>query len=71
MHGALPPQPRLLPLLSHQLDRVSELMLDSLVPGRAGAGGGERVLVQAVCDLTDNQRVVGLHFLGPNAGEVS
>lgn len=28
-------------------------------------------LVQAVCDLTDSQRVVGLHFLGPNAGEVS
>lgn len=27
-------------------------------------------LTQAVCDLTDSQRVVGLHFLGPNAGEV-
>ncbi|CBN76987.1 Thioredoxin reductase [Ectocarpus siliculosus] len=26
--------------------------------------------VKAVCDLTDSQRVVGLHFLGPNAGEV-
>eukprot|EP00904_Undaria_pinnatifida_P007514 jgi/Undpi1/3893/HiC_scaffold_16.g07261.m1 len=26
--------------------------------------------VKAVCDLTDRQRVVGLHFLGPNAGEV-
>eukprot|EP00752_Nemacystus_decipiens_P009129 g8153.t1 len=26
--------------------------------------------VKAVCDLTDKQRVLGLHFLGPNAGEV-
>ncbi|CAM9141109.1 unnamed protein product [Ectocarpus sp. 4 AP-2014] len=26
--------------------------------------------VKAVCDLTDSQRVVGLHLLGPNAGEV-
>ncbi|CAB1121526.1 unnamed protein product [Ectocarpus sp. CCAP 1310/34] len=26
--------------------------------------------VKAVCDLKDSQRVLGLHFLGPNAGEV-
>ncbi|CAM9318275.1 unnamed protein product, partial [Discosporangium mesarthrocarpum] len=26
--------------------------------------------MKAICDLTDRQRVVGLHFLGPNAGEV-
>lgn len=25
---------------------------------------------QAVCDMSDRERVVGLHFLGPNAGEV-
>lgn len=29
--------------------------------------GGE----QAVCDLSDRKLVLGLHFLGPNAGEVT
>ena len=27
--------------------------------------------LQLVCDLKNNNRVLGLHYLGPNAGEVT
>lgn len=26
--------------------------------------------VKAICHVSDNNKVVGLHYLGPNAGEV-
>ena len=30
----------------------------------------KKVYVKAICHKSDNNNVVGLHYLGPNAGEV-
>jgi len=35
-----------------------------------GNPSGKRVYCKIVCDKKDNDRVIGIHYLGPNAGEV-
>jgi len=45
--------------------------LEWTVPHRGDAGPTSGCYAKIVCDLTDSERVVGLHVCGPNAGEMT
>lgn len=45
--------------------------LEMTIPGRMNNAEEDHCFCKLVLDLTDNGKVVGFHYLGPNAGEVT